>query len=138
MFLLEKKRFYLYLNQVYSLDPGIRTFATVFGSDGKIFEFGKGDCGRFHKIALSIDKLQSKCDQKSTNHKRRYSYKKAIRRLQIKIQNLRKDLHHKLSKFLCENYQIILLPEFNSQNIVKKFKRKIQLFKYEELQVYER
>ena len=78
----------------------------------------KGDCGRFHKIALSIDKLQSKCDQKSTNHKRRYSYKKAIRRLQIKIQKTQKNSNVLLvSRWWIE---ILMLQRISLLKLYKK------------------
>jgi len=42
-----------------------------------------------------------------------------------KIRNIVKDLHCKLAKYLCSNYNNILLPEFKSQGMVKKGNRKI-------------
>jgi len=46
-------------------------------------------------------------------------------KIRDKIKNIVKDLHFKLAKYLCSNYNHILLPEFKSQSMVKKKDRKI-------------
>ena len=33
--------------------------------------------------------------------------------------------HYKLAKWLCENYRIILLPEFRTQGMVRRGQRRI-------------
>jgi putative transposase len=43
-----------------------------------------------------------------------------------KVKNQIKDAHHKISKFLCENYDAILLPDFKSSEMVQTGKRNIQ------------
>jgi putative transposase len=43
-----------------------------------------------------------------------------------KVKNQIKDAHHKISKFLCENYYAILLPDFKSSEMVQTGKRNIQ------------
>jgi putative transposase len=35
------------------------------------------------------------------------------------------DLHHKLAKWLCTNYRVIILPEFKASEMIKKGNRKI-------------
>ena len=35
------------------------------------------------------------------------------------------DCHYKLAKWLCENYRIILLPEFRTQGMVRRGQRHI-------------
>ena len=49
----------------------------------------------------------------------------AGRRIQSKIRNLIDEVHKKLSKCLCENYRKILLPTFETSNMVKRGKRKL-------------
>jgi putative transposase len=44
----------------------------------------------------------------------------------MKIKNLIRDLHCKFSKWLCENYHIILLPKFETSQMVKRGKRRIR------------
>src|SRR6185312_7815295 len=41
-------------------------------------------------------------------------------RIHRRIRCLVNDCHHKLAKWLCENYRIILLPEFRTQGIVRR------------------
>ncbi len=52
--------------------------------------------------------------------------KKAMRRLFCKVKNQVKDAHHNISKFLCENYDAILLSDFQSQQMVETKKRNIR------------
>jgi putative transposase len=113
------------MGKVCSIDPGVRTFATIYGSDGRMIEIGKGSIGRLVKMSIALDKLHSKCDQKETRHRKRYKYKKAMRRIHRRVKDLVRELHLKLAKFLCSSYQIILLPSFNSQHMTNKLKRKI-------------
>lgn len=109
--------------KVIAIDPGVRTFATMYDSNGNIIECGKGDIGRIYRLGCVVDKLQSKWTK--VNHRKRYKLKKVAMRIRYKIQNLVKDLHCKLVKYLCENYEFILIPTFDTQNMVDKRKRKI-------------
>ena len=36
------------------------------------------------------------------------------------------DCHHKLAKWLCQSYRIILLPKFQTQGMVRRGKRRIR------------
>jgi len=112
--------------KVASIDPGVRTFATIFGSDGVCLEVGKGDVGRIYRLGCTVDKLQSKWSQKDVNHKKRYSLKKAAKRIRRKIKDLVKEVHNKLIRYLVTNYSIILLPIFETQKMVKRKERKIR------------
>ncbi|TAG86519.1 MAG: transposase, partial [Oscillatoriales cyanobacterium] len=51
---------------------------------------------------------------------------KAADRLKSKIQHLVKELHHKTAKFLVDNFDVILLPSFDSSQMVSKSRRKIR------------
>jgi len=50
--------------KVASIDPGVRTFATIFDNNANAFEYGKGDIGRIFRIVYYMDKLQSKMQMK--------------------------------------------------------------------------
>lgn len=50
---------------------------------------------------------------------------KASRKMRAKIKNLITELHHKTAKFLTDNFDIILLPTFETQQMSKKIKRNI-------------
>jgi putative transposase len=87
---------------------------------------GKNDIGRIYRLGYVVDKLQSKWSQKETRHKERYHLKKAAKRIRKKIKDLVKDVHCKLIKYLCLNYEVVLLPKFETKGMVSKKKRKIR------------
>lgn len=122
---------------VISLDPGVRTFMTGYDPVGKTYEWGKGDMSRITRLAISSDKLISiintntsrkNKDNKETKmkHRERYSLQKAYLRINQKIRRLVNDLHEKLSRWLVDNYRVIVLPEFNVSSMIKKGDRKIR------------
>ena len=109
-----------------SLDPGIRTFMTGF--DGhEILEIGKGDIGRIYRLARHLDKLMSRIGlSKGREFKRlRYRLRKAAAKIRIKIKNLVSELHKKAANYLTTKYKVIFLPTFETQQMVKKGKRKL-------------
>ena len=113
------------VNSIISLDPGIRTFLTGYSPNGHVIEIGKSDINRIIRLCLLIDKLQSIVDFKTTKCKKRLRVLKKISKIRRKIRNLKDDFHYKVCKYLCDNYNVILLPKFNISNIVLKSKRKI-------------
>jgi putative transposase len=107
-----------------ALDPGVRTFMTGYSPQGLVCEWGKGDATRLGRLCHCVSRLRSKA--KKLNHKKRYRINKAILRIHKKIKNLVKDLHCKLAKWLCSNYDLILIPKFGTSQMVKKLSRKIR------------
>ncbi|TAH15030.1 MAG: transposase [Oscillatoriales cyanobacterium] len=111
---------------VIALDPGVRTFMTGF--DGQeILEIGKYDIGRIYRLARHLDKLMSRVGHsKGRSFKRlRYCLRKAASKIRIKIKNLVSELHKKTAKYLCHKYKVIFLPTFETQQMVKKGKRRL-------------
>jgi putative transposase len=109
-----------------ALDPGVRTFLTGFdGSD--ILEVGKNDIGRIYRLARHLDKLMSRIWlHKGGQFKRlRYCLRKSATQIRIQIKNLVNELHKKAAKYLVTKYKIIFLPTFETQQMVKKGKRKL-------------
>ena len=113
-------------NRIVALDPGVRTFHTAYDPTGAVMEFGKGDIGHIYRICAHMDKLQSRLAlDKTVRHKRRYRMRRAWRKMQWRIRNLVDECHKKIVKFLCANYSVILLPSFETQQMVVRNQRKI-------------
>lgn len=106
--------------RVAAIDPGVRTFATVYDPTGVIYEFGKGDVTVLERYCHALDRLQSKVQRTGVTHKRRYRLRKAMARLRTCIRNLVDDMHKKTAAFLADGYDLLLLPEFATQRMVKR------------------
>ena len=52
--------------------------------------------------------------------------RKAANKIRLKIQNLVDELHKKVANFLVKNFDIILLPTFESQQMVIRGARKLR------------
>ena len=109
-----------------ALDPGVRTFMTGFDGS-EILELGKGDIGRIYRLARHLDKVMSRSGlAKGHEFKRlRYRLRKAASKIRIKIKNLVAELHKKSAKYLCDKYKVIFLPTFETQQMIKKGKRRL-------------
>lgn len=113
--------------KVVALDPGVRTFMTGF--DGNEFlEFGNNDFQKIAKLCSHLDKLKSQHD-KSKGHAfkhKRYKLRKAMERLRTRIKNLRTELHKQVASYLAKNYDVIVLPTFETSQMVPRKKRKLK------------
>jgi len=123
------------INKVVSIDPGVRSFSTTYDHDGMISEWGCGDDEKIKNLCIKYDKLQSKLDKNDFHYtktgeyhktkKTRKNFKLKMLKVRENIRNKVKDLHWKFAKFLCSNYNTILLPKFESQHMISKEDRKI-------------
>ncbi|AOX00601.1 transposase [Moorena producens PAL-8-15-08-1] len=109
--------------RVVALDPGVRTFITFF-SETSVGKIGHGDFSRIQRLCQHLDNLLSKISKAKRGQKRRM--RKAARRMVIKIQNLINELHHKTARFLVDNFDVILLPTFETSKMSEKRNRKIR------------
>ena len=109
--------------RVVALDPGIRSFLSFF-SETSCGWLGRGDFGQIQRLCTHLDNVLS--DLSKTKGKRRQRLRKAAARLRVKIQNLVDELHHKAARYLVDNFDIILLPTFETKNMVKRGTRKIR------------
>ena len=105
-----------------SIDPGSRKFGTIYSPcEQDNFFIGEKASKKLHGLLLNLDKVISLL---SINPTKVLKNKKIY--LTNKIKNLQQELHRKLSKFLCDNYNHILIPKLTKDNdIIKKTKRKI-------------
>lgn len=107
-----------------ALDPGVRTFQSFF-SDLYAGSLGDQDIQRIVRLALNLDALLSERD-KSKSKRRRAALQKAADRMRQKVQNLIDELHWKIIRFLTDNFDVILLPTFETSQMVFKAGRKIR------------
>jgi len=97
-----------------SLDPGIRTFQTLYSpKKGISYKLGTNDISRIYRLCLHLDKLISK------------RKKKAEHRLRKRIKNLIDEVHWKTISFVLSNFQNIIIPPFEVKNMVNRCTRKI-------------
>ena len=111
-------------SDVIALDPGVRTFLTGYDPSGKVLHIGQDDANKVFQMCRVVDKLMAKVSA-SKNHKQRYQRKRAASRLREKIRHRIRDLHHKTAKFLCTSYNIVLLPSFDTKQMVRRANRKL-------------
>jgi putative transposase len=103
-----------------ALDPGVKTFQTYY--DG--VECGKfGDA--FHKkIAPLLKRVDRLSGLQNLTAKKRYSVGCRMALLRTKITNKIRDLHWKTANYLANNYHVIMLPLFRSQQIAQQSNNK--------------
>lgn len=111
---------------VIALDPGVRTFQTTFSPSGLVTEWGNADMGRIQRLCYWYDDLQRRWSQKEVGAKKRYRMKKAGRRIHFRIRNLVDELHKKLVRWLCLHHTVVLLPKFDTQQMVRRGRRKLR------------
>lgn len=107
-----------------AIDPGVRTMLTGYDPEGFIFEAGL-KIDSITKRWLLIDKFKSKLRHFKGRRNERYNLKQEELGIFGKIKNMIKDCHHKLSKWISERYNKVLLPEFKTGEMAKKINRSI-------------
>ncbi len=110
-----------------ALDPGVRTFLTGFNGN-EFLEFGSGDFQRIARLCLHLDTLKSRHDKAlGRNFKRlRYKLRIAMRQVRTRIKNLRSECHKQVASYLAKNYDVIVLPTFETSQMVVKTRRKLR------------
>jgi len=112
-------------SEVCSLDPGESIFMVSYGFD-KCIKFGEKIRVPILNQQKNIRKLQSVLNKNKNkkgdklNHKSKF--KKKVRGCYRKIRNIVKELHNKTALYLCKNYNKILIPKFETQNMIRKYK----------------
>lgn len=96
-------------NNIVSLDPGVRSFQTFYSPDGI--------CGELNLRTERIKKLKNKIEKLRTIRRGR------CHRLRTKINNIISNSHWHLIKFLISNFNTIIIPHFQSKNMISN-KRK--------------
>jgi transposase len=117
---------------VCALDPGVRTFQTLYSPEGIV---------KFQQNMKHIDKLHSKIDElkslrtKNMSHKIGTKYRREYKRIYRRLGWLIDELHYSTIHEL-KQYRHILLPRFDSQEMVqsrkldKKTKRRMMALQH--------
>jgi len=112
---------------IIALDPGVRTFQTAF-SPGSAISYGEGFVNeRLVPLRLELDRLLSardKLKQEESSKQwvidRLVHINRRIHRIRAKPKNLVEDLHRRIAYDLVSNYDIILLPTFETKRMAQK------------------
>jgi len=110
--------------RVVALDPGVRTFQTFY-SEFLAGHIGYDDFGRIQRLCFYLDDLISRTSKEKSKTKRRMKIAQA--RMRKKIKNLIKEIHFKTARFLVNTFDVILLPTFETSQMVGKKNRKRKL-----------
>ena len=102
---------------VCALDPGVRKFQTVY-SDTKIEKI-QVDKEKIKKLHIKLDLFASLRAKKIIGKNR---YTRRVKKIYNRIDNLIDDLHYKTIKSITDDYQLIFLPSFESQEMVRRNK----------------
>lgn len=111
--------------RVVALDPGVRTFLTGYDPSGRLVDIAPGSVARLVHLCVHLDRLQSQVDTAPNGRKRR-RLRKAATRLRARIRNVVDDLHKKAACYLALEYDLVLLPEFESSQMVRRAGRRIR------------
>jgi putative transposase len=109
--------------RVVALDPGVRTFQTFY-SEFAAGQIGYDDFGRIARLCHHLDDLISRTSKAKSKVKR--SMKRAQARIRKKIKNLIKEIHFKTARFLVDNFDVVLLPTFETSQMASKSGRKLR------------
>ncbi len=109
-----------------ALDPGVRTFLTGFNGN-EFLEFCSGDFQRIARLCVHLDALKSRHEKSwGRSFKRlRYKLRIAMRQVRIRIKNLRSECHKQVASYLAKNYHVIVLPTFETSQMVVRSRRKL-------------
>jgi len=103
--------------EICSLDPGVRKFQTLY-SENKVMKIElKKD--KLNKLYNKIDKYKSLRTSKKI---KKTHITRRINKTNFQISNLIDDMHYKLINELTLTYRHILLPKFESQDMVRRNK----------------
>ena len=116
----EKEVIYEKANKdIVSLDPGIRSFQTLYTPDGYVGDLGtKNLKDKLKKLTKKLD-LKNSLYSKTKSKKKKLQIKKKCSKLRTKIKNIVSNFHWKISNFLCKNFNMILLPKFETKKLMK-------------------
>jgi transposase len=129
---VEQKR-----GKLVAIDPGVRTFGTCYDPDGVITEWAEGSApsGRWkgnsegrgvtvtHLVVLfrlnrKAGRIEARASRIGGRKKRRLT--SAAARLRKRSTDLVNELHRKFARWLCANYEVVLLPKFDTRSITQK------------------
>ena len=110
--------------RVVALDPGVRKFMTYYADD-QCGHIGDADFSRIQRLAHHMDQLLSRIAKTKAKQKKR-RMRLAAARMRERIRFLIEELHRKTALFLVRNFDLILIPTFETKQMSSKAGRKIR------------
>ena len=106
--------------RVVALDPGSRSFLTFF-SETDCGKIGEGDFGKLQRLCVHLDGLIGRMTKAIGFRKVRL--KRACHRMRWRIRDLIDERHKQTARWLVDNYDVILLPTFETSEMVVRGQR---------------
>lgn len=110
--------------RVVALDPGVRDFLTYFSETGFGW-LGTQAINRIQRLCSHLDRLLSRIATCTVRRKKR-TMRRAVNKIRTRIRCLVKELHCKLVHFLVTNFDVLLLPSFDTSQMILKSRRRIR------------
>lgn len=110
---------------IVAIDPGVRTFATYFSSNGYFGSIGEKAFDKILRLNLKVDKLTSSIKLESSKTKKS-NLKRSLQKIRNRIKNLIDELHWKVINFFVQNFKMVIFPPFNVKDMMKKKGRKLR------------
>ena len=106
-----------------ALDPGVRSFLAWYcaASVGKITQ---GAYFRIQRLCERLDDLLSRAAKSPA--RRRRNMRRAAGRMRVRIENLINELHRQAARLLVDSFDVILLPTFETSEMVERGRRRIR------------
>ena len=112
-------------NQAYTdafLDPGGRTFQTLYCPDGIAAKIGDDFYGLMMNRLRRSDQIMGAADRRKKTNGPSRGYRRMLARtqaLRTKVRNCVRNLHRKTARFLCSNFKAIHIPRFETDKIAR-------------------
>lgn len=107
---------------VCGIDPGLKTFMTIYNPNGYCEKLFNRD--NIKRLSILVNRKLKLNDLKNKKEK----HYKAIHKVNYKIECFRKEVHHKVALYLCSNYNEIYLGKLSTKGITKKNSSNISPF----------
>lgn len=115
--------------RIVSVDPGVKTFLTLYDPSGKVVQFGTGDMKQTLKtLYLKIDKYRSLLASKERKLYKNQKKKRLRKRIMFflnKFENLILEIHNKACRFIYSNYDNVLISNISSIRSSRKNNRNL-------------
>lgn len=111
-------------DDIIGIDPGVRSFVTLFSAQGFFGHIAKTDFSVLQRLCDHMDRLISRIDLEKDKLKKA-SLKRALKRIRHKVRDLTDELHNKVIVFLVKNFRVIVYPEFEVSGMVSKSRRRL-------------
>ena len=109
--------------RVVALDPGVRSFLTWYCAES-VGKIGEGAFFRIQRLCERLDDLLSRAAKSPA--RRRRNMRRAAGRMRLRIENLVRELHRQAARFLVNSFDVILLPTFETSEMVERGRRRIR------------